>query len=463
MGQASSRGLSLTGGHQETVSSSLLAGRSAPDYGAVSKAVAAAPSFNRAWYFLHLIPIFAIVPQAWLTYHKLSTTKDGFLGNFNSDAAATSMAAFGVLSPVVFAEWSIFRFLRLLKLDSASVRDQLRPWMPLFLVPAAFVSMMFTTEAFQDDALVVAAKEAPFLMYLCMAMAACSSILTNTVNLFIKPDKSHRFKRLTDLEHLAFLAGNDDTVAADAQSHFTAQEGQALVSSLLEDPSPAVVPAVSSASLPRLIRQDTQAPTRSECFSSSKPAWVAFSFIAFFQFGLAGMKAYNCLSSGFQQDECTKAITLDTYLDLKHYGYGFAAFMGLESTIVNAYIWRRTCSDARVAYHYSNKSSIALAALMWAFSVVFTFAQISANKPLKSESLDNAIALAVPLFSAGLTFLSFLLLCNAARKLLPWTCSKLSETQQAVQSRFASLFDGIKKNPCCLDPAKPDGTVASMA
>lgn len=442
---SSSSSSSLNGGDVYVVSSR--GGSSAPLLGGASPSTT--QGINRAWYLLHLIPLFALLPQAWLTFNKLSTTESGFLANFNSKAVATSMAAFGVISPVVFAQWSIFRFLRLLKLDSPTVRAQLRPWKAASLVPAAFVSMMFTTEAFQDGVLADIAQDAPYFMYFCMAMAASSSVLTNTINLFMKPDESKRFDRLERLEHAAFDAGNDQSYATQLREDFNVNTGTRLIKTLLEEPEPGVVAMVG-----RYKRQDSQAPIRNKCFSESYAAWASFSFIAFFQFGLAGMKAYNCLSSGFKMAECTKAITLDAYLEPKHYGYGFAWLMGLESTIVNAYIWRRTCSDARKANHYSNKSSIALASVMLVFSVVFTFAQISANKPLKNQSLDNAIALAVPLFSAGLTFLSFLLLCDAARKLLPWTCAQKTEDQQSVQSSFSDLFKEIKADPSLLDAKK---------
>jgi len=345
----------------------------------------------------------------------------------------------------------LHRFFLQLQLDPEATRKQLHPWKPALLTLTGLVSMMYMVETIiYTDFLAEATEKVPPLKYFLAAITVLSAVMTNTINLFMKSKKADcpRMANYQALVHKRYLASEDAGIADNL--------AKILASDLTTDPQKVnqilMMRTISTASL-------GDEGEKKWSFESSYLVWAVFFGFAFFQYGPPGPKAWHCLASGLDEGACGKTITLDAYLRPQDFGYGLGAVMGVASTAANSFIWRRTASQVQDAWEHADGISRTAALLFLGFSMVLTYAQVTANEPLKSAVGDQIVGIALPILSGGLSFISYMAVFNtdafrAFTKKIRVGCGIVeapNETQQAVMQEMSELLERAEEQPSILE------------
>lgn len=407
---------------------------------------------HRAWYVLYGVPVIALGLQAFLALHTLRNAKKAPLNWFSSDNASAVVAGFSELGPILFALRTLHRFFLQVQLDPETTKKQLHPVKPLFLTLAGLVSMMYMVETILDTGFLLEATDAfPPLMYGLAAITVLSAVITNTINLYMrsKKDDCPRMANYQALIHKRQLASEDEEVARSLNQILKGDTlPQDKISLILLQQNPSVVDLGAAAE-------------KKWSFENSYVVWVIFFGFAFFQYGPPGPKAWHCLSNNLDSAACSKTITLDAYLRPQDFGYGAGALMGVVSTAANSYIWRKTASQVKDAWDHADGISRGLALVFLGFSMVLTYAQVTANEPLKSSAGDQVIGIILPLLSGGLSFISYMGVFNTDAfkgftRQIRVGCGVVeapsAEQSQAMQG-MNTLLEEAESNPSILAPA----------
>lgn len=410
---------------------------------------------NKYWYGLYAVPVIALGLQAFLVRHTLRHAEKAPLNWFSSDTASAFVGGVSELGPVLFGLRTLHRFFLQAQLDPETTRKQLHPWKPVLLTLTGLVSMMYMVETIINTGFLAdATKEVPPLKIFLAAVTVLSAVITNTINLFMKSKQADcpRMANYQSLMHKRYLASEDKVVAAtiNAILNLNTIDDQEKISRIL------LVRTTSAADL-------SSVGQKKWSFESSYLVWAVFFGFAFFQYGPPGPKAWHCLASGLDNTACGETITLDAYLQLQDFGYGLGAVMGITSTAANSYIWRRTASQVQDAWEHADGISRAAALLFLGFSMLLTYAQVTANEPLKSAAGDQVIGIILPLLSGGLSFISYMGVFNtdsfrAFTKKIRVGCGIAAapdETQQSVMQKMSELLERAEAEPEMLVAAAP--------
>ncbi len=377
-------------------------------------------------YLIFAIPFVVFGSQYRLTYNMpLIKTWDAYY--------RIPASIFSTLPTILFASWNMYRLRRAFLLAPKETSKQLftdekwliNPWFACAM-PAMFVSALVEREA-QNN-----------LAY--WAVALFSSICTNLTTMAHKPKRIQRLRNMAHLEKVMAAVDDNELLKTD-------------LNTLIGEGSYKDVD--DNTKLDYILN----AATRKDCVADeeqitplSKLDMVALFFfvaVATFQYVVPGAKAMHCMAAGLDLTACREPITFEDLPHSWHYMLG-AVFFGGASSIVNGFILRRAFTLADEALQGTHVSQKAAAGVLSVFSFVFTAAIIYANEPTSVKAVNYTAMGLVPTFSMGLTFLSFLMLCKAAK-----TVFGCFEKKTTLHNELVRLKNAAWHDPKVLDFSAP--------